>query len=619
MVRNVSTVIGIDEDKCVNCQTCIAACPVKFANDGSGDIVSINEDFCISCGECIKACSHDARFGLDDFVPFVSAIEKGEQVVAIVAPAVASNFPGTYENLNGWLKSVGVSACFDVSFGAELTVKSYLDHVEKNTPQIVIAQPCPALVNYVEKYKPELIPHLAPVDSPMVHTIKMVKEYYPEYSRAKFAVISPCFAKRQEFEATGYGDYNVTFDSLLTFFSLNRIAISQFPKVPYDNSKAERGVLFSTPGGLLRTAERWNSDIPSITRKIEGPDQVYGYLDSLPEALRKGIAPKIVDCLNCTHGCNGGTATQTHSMGADELEYHVEQRKMEMQNFHKKSGFNSDKKSKKALEKSIEKYWEPGLYNRNYTDRSHRACMVHPSTSELKSIYESMHKRSQEDILDCSSCGYNSCERMAIAIHNGQNRFENCHHFLKKVSDESQDKAIEESRRVEEAHEELMEISGRVKEQNRSISESVIGRIDELMDTVEQERKSFEELIESTLEQSKIVEQFLPIATAIEDIALQTNLLSINSSVEAARAGSAGRGFAVVAQEIKTLSDKSRNEAIKIEPYLEELKSCFATIVSSISETMKNNETTYENSEKIREEVNQIVSAADSFDISFEE
>jgi ferredoxin len=48
----ISRVISIDDDKCVNCHQCIAVCPVKFCNDGSGETVKINENLCIGCGNC---------------------------------------------------------------------------------------------------------------------------------------------------------------------------------------------------------------------------------------------------------------------------------------------------------------------------------------------------------------------------------------------------------------------------------------------------------------------------------------------------------------------------------------------------------------------------------------
>ena len=200
---------------------------------------------------------------------------KIKKIFAIVAPATAAHFPDHYYNLNGWLKSLGIEAVFDVSFGAELTIKSYLEHVKKNRPKTVIAQPCPAIVNYIELYKPELLPYLAPADSPMLHSIKMAKHYYPQLKNHKVVVISPCIAKKREFESTGYGDYNVTLRSLENYFSSQNIHLSQYPAIDFDNPPAERAVLFSTPGGLKETAKRWIPELAKKTRKIEGPAAIY--------------------------------------------------------------------------------------------------------------------------------------------------------------------------------------------------------------------------------------------------------------------------------------------------------------------------------------------------------
>lgn len=112
---------------------------------------------------------------------------------------------------------------FDVSFGAELTVKSYLSYIENNNPELVISQPCPAIVTYIELYQKELIKYLAPADSPMLHTIKMIREYYPEYKDHKIAVFSPCPAKKREFEETGMGDFNVTFDIFKKYMTNNNV------------------------------------------------------------------------------------------------------------------------------------------------------------------------------------------------------------------------------------------------------------------------------------------------------------------------------------------------------------------------------------------------------------
>ena len=146
MLRSLPKVVEVIKDKCVNCHACIAACPVKYCNDASGDTVEIKTDMCIGCGQCLEACKHEARRPVDDTADFFDALNRHEPVIAVVAPAVAVSFPQEYLRLNGWLKSVGVAAVFDVSFGAELTVKSYFEHIKTNSPDLVIARPCPARV-----------------------------------------------------------------------------------------------------------------------------------------------------------------------------------------------------------------------------------------------------------------------------------------------------------------------------------------------------------------------------------------------------------------------------------------------------------------------------------------
>ena len=436
----VKQIISVDTDLCVNCHKCISICPVKYCNDGSGDYVVVNGELCIGCGNCLLACSHKARKICDDFDSAMESLRCGDKVYAIVAPSAASCFGGDNLRVNGWLNSIGIEAVFDVSFGAELTVKSYLEHIRKNQPKCVIAQPCPAIVNYIELYCPELLQFLAPADSPMLHTIKMVQKFYPQYRDYKVFVVSPCVAKAQEFAATGVPAFNLTVCSILDNFKINDKHIRDYPEREFDNQPAERAVAFSTPGGLLQTLKREVPGIEARTRKIEGSPQVYKYLDGLYEEIVKGNAPLLVDCLNCEMGCNGGTGTPDHE-GAhpDDLESRVERRrKVMVENYLKNSNSKSDSADndvKEKIRKTVNAFWSDGLYQRNYLNRSDKVKrIIEPSESDRNIIYKQMHKFEESDIKNCVSCGYNKCEKMAKAIFNGLNRPENCHFFLQKES-----------------------------------------------------------------------------------------------------------------------------------------------------------------------------------------
>ncbi|WP_217169684.1 [Fe-Fe] hydrogenase large subunit C-terminal domain-containing protein [Treponema saccharophilum] len=529
-----------------------------MCNNGSGSYVSINHDLCIGCGTCIDACVHGARTGIDDMPEFFRDLKSGISIVAIVAPAVAVNFSGKDLNLNGWLKSVGVRAVFDVAFGAELTTKSYVEQIKKENPMIMISQPCPALVSFIEIYRPQLIQYLAKADSPMAHTVECIRHFYPEYRDCRIAVISPCFAKRREFDENGRGDYNVTMKNLDLYFREHNIDLTSYPQVDYDNPLAERAVLYSTPGGLMRTAERFVPGISSKTRKIEGQPAVFEYLAGLDRSLSSGCKPyyQLVDCLNCEKGCNRGGGSINNNMPLDELEDLVESRARARQEKWRTGG-NPSKFALRKLEKTVNAYWKPAIYERVYQDRSVAVekFIKEPNESELQQVYESMGKHSKSDIYNCGACGYNSCEQMAVAIFNGLNRKENCHHYVMNLANQDHEKEIREA-------------MNSITEAVRSGSEALQSNVRDLQEIRNMNMLTTEGIKKLNTKMNGIWD----IVGIISNVADQTKIIAFNAELEASSSGEAGKNFHIVATEIRRLSDTIIDSIKEIKNIIDEIQ-----------------------------------------------
>lgn len=523
--------IVTDISKCKGCNRCINVCPVSEANIAfldRGEIkVRIDADKCIACGACLEACQHEARSYLDDTERFFNDLKRGIKISAIVAPAFRSNFSDGGSVL-AWLKTLGVNLIMDVSLGADICTWAHIRYIERNRPKTLITQPCPAIVSYIEKYRTGLISKLSPVQSPMLCTAVFLKKYMNVTD--KIAAISPCAAKSNEFSELGFDGYNVTFKKLNEYINKNHIFIPH-SDFRFDNINSSLGKIYAMPGGLKENIEFYLGKSLRIDRS-EGQSVVYKQIDDFAKE-DSGNLPAVFDVLNCPEGCNMGTGCNQKSSVFRINRIMDEQREA----------------NGKLYQKTIEmqftrlfKLFDENLRIDDFTRRykSHYINEIPCSNADIEQAFIRLGKTTEEQRAhNCYACGSRTCREMAVRIAKNINVPENC---------------------VEKARQNIMrERRAFLDEQNRSIE-----NLDCISSEAEDIRELFSNVLTDLSNVENLIEQYNKMVHIVNDIVLQTQLLSLNAAVEAARAGEAGRGFSVVANAIRDLAKQSQESVSDI-------------------------------------------------------
>lgn len=408
---------------CRDCYRCIRVCPVNAIRVTKGQTY-IEEERCIRCGACVRECFIHVRNTASDFKEVQRYIKADYFVVASMDPA----FPALFKD---WRTGRLPAALRELGFAAVHEAAEAIPAVEKAVqalPQSSGLLPnCPAVVNYVEQYFPELVDKLLPVASPMIVHGRMLKQAYGKHIIVVY--ICPCSAKVYEAhrpENTGVVDCVITFQELLAWITKEHKDLAALEDAPFDcvsslsGAQAQRARMTAMKGGLLHSCGySWD---PSQTEaySVSGTQDV---TDLLTE-MRRGHISGMIEPLFCHGGCCNGPNFPRRgdtylSRRAAVLHYAQEAPALEAQR-------EAPEVEGTALYKA-----RPYIPARKIQE------------SEIAEILKKLGHSVVGQQYNCGACGYKTCRERAVAVLEGMAEAEMCFPYMRMQLRQRTDRIVE--------------------------------------------------------------------------------------------------------------------------------------------------------------------------------
>lgn len=405
-----SAFVSTNKERCRVCYTCVRECPAKAIriSDGQAELLA---ERCISCGNCVRVCSQDAKELVRTKDEVERIISENQKVAAIIAPSFAAEFYDVkYDRFVGMLRALGFSFVNEVAFGADLVSREYRKLLLSTKEGRWIATTCPAIVTYIEKYSPDLVPNLAPIVSPMIATARVLKRLHGQ--DLKIVFIGPCIAKKVEASSSlieGEIDGAITFLELREMFGEHGIKSDSVKPTDFDPPHANIGMVYPISGGMLQTAKIGEDLVSGEAVRAEGRTR---FLEAIKEFENGQLDARLLEVL-CCEGCIMGAGMTTKE-----------------QEFKRRSRIS--KYVRDCLKYRNHGQWEKDMVyfadldlRRSFERDDKRVGIITPDI-DLRPILERMGKKSESDFLNCGACGYDTCLDHAMSIYRGLAEDEMC-------------------------------------------------------------------------------------------------------------------------------------------------------------------------------------------------
>lgn len=396
------------KNNCQDCYKCVRECPVKAIKieDGSAQIVA---ELCVACGKCYKVCPVRAKQDRDDVTRAKNLIAAGEKVYISLAPSWIAEFDNvTKEQLLTAIEKLGFAGVSETALGAEEVSAHLADFLSDKKQGVYLSTACPAFVEYIGKYKPELVPNLTPVLSPLLSHCKLMRRNLGE--DIKIVFVGPCIAKK--FEADRNAELlnlSISFRDLRRWFreaGINYHAIEPRTGIDFVYKQAEEGRSYPIEGGMIDTIRPYGKTNHVYMMQLTGLENISRELEDITGT--QPDTPVFVECLACEGGCVNGPCTRNHKSG-----------------FEKRARVLNDVRltaslGKRKPEENITRdYRQKPVEDRKYDDE------------QIRRVLALLGKYTVEDEINCNACGYDNCRNFARAILDGKAEIDMCVSHIK--------------------------------------------------------------------------------------------------------------------------------------------------------------------------------------------
>ena len=409
---------------CQDCYKCIRRCPVK-AIHVENNHAQVIPDACVACGRCVIHCPAFAKRARNDVGWVKRFIIEEKKVFVSLAPSYISEFSEfTPRQLELALKKLGFFAVSETALGADFVSAQIAGDMktacEGSGQKLFISSACPAVVEYIKRYTPQLAPYITNRASPLLAHARLLRRLYGNIA---VVFIGPCIAKKREADQWDEIDAALTFKELRDWFKAEAIMGAEgAPEIVSDTQdeaepeflprRAAKGALYPIDGGMIRAWKNYSDPPAALSMAISGADTIEKTLASFDVAAL--TRPLFLELLFCSGGCINGPGASNAASGMAQRMRLLE---------YAESADNTLDNTILATRVSLT----------DTLSTTKVAEAIH-TEAEIQGALRQVGKFNIHDELNCSSCGYDTCRDFARAMLDKRAERTMCASYMRKLA-----------------------------------------------------------------------------------------------------------------------------------------------------------------------------------------